>query len=271
MSLNNKFAFSLRTCGYGYSLPPDGQRQEWSIDSEFYEQQCALLERNEQAARRRTHENEYWRQRTLARRMQTLSGTISYPGLSAPIDDDMSLEATDAKHRTGEILNVFMDEYNKLTPPSLFLDWVSSMSPTAQTILIESAMLDAGYTGVVSPAWVRAFNRSLRHMNAGERSSYRIDIRDSLLYQNGVLFDTRDMKTQRSGTGVAIFIQSVDGTFYSSSHVGGRLFSSSPYSDDLCKSTGEWKVVRGRIEWVSGKAGLDRLPTAARSQPTIKL
>ncbi len=92
-------------------------------------------------------------------------------------------------------------------------------------------------------------------MNAGERSSYQIRIRDGLLYQNGTEFDTSKMKTQFSGTGVAIFVQSVDGTFYSSSHLGGRLQQSSSSSGAPCRSAGEWKVEHGKIEWISGKSG----------------
>ncbi len=92
-------------------------------------------------------------------------------------------------------------------------------------------------------------------MNAGERSSYQIQIKNGVLYQNGIEFDTSKMKTQFSGSGVAIFVQSVDGTFYSSSHLGGRQQQSSFSSDAPCRSAGEWKVENGRIEWISGKSG----------------
>ncbi len=92
-------------------------------------------------------------------------------------------------------------------------------------------------------------------MNARERTSYQIQIKDGLLYQNGTAFDTSKMKTQLSGTGVAIFVQSVDGTFYSSSHLGGRLQQSSSSSGVPCRSAGEWKVNHGKIECISGKSG----------------
>ena len=268
---NKKIASSPCISEYGPPMVSGESNHGWTIDREFYEQQCALLERNEQAARRRAHENEYWRQRTLARRFQTQSVKASYPGLAALDDDDAHLEATDVKHRTGEILNVFMDEYNRQKPSARFFDWVCSMTPKAQTRMIERAMEDAGYSGIIRPAWVRAFNRGISHMNAGERSSYQIEIRDGLLYQNGVKFDTSNMKTQQSGSGVAFYIQSVDGTFYSSSHLGGRLVSPSPQTGDLCESTGEWKVERGRIEWVRGKGSFDRLPTTAHSQAMTEL
>ena len=137
------------------------------------------------------------------------------------------------------------------------------MTPMAQTGMIERAMHDAGHPGTVNTAWVRAFNRGIRYMNAGERSSYQIEIMNGLLYQNGIEFDTSKMTTQHSGSGVAVFIQSVNGTFYSSNHLGGRLVSSGPQSDDLYRSAGEWKVERGKIEWVSGQCTFCK-PTVAQ-------
>lgn len=129
------------------------------------------------------------------------------------------------------------------------------MTPTTQTDMIQKAMEDRGYKVTVRPAWVRTFNRGIRYMNAGERSSYQIHIKNGLLYQNGTVFDTSKMKTLLSGSGVAIFVQSVDGTFYSSSHLGGRLEQSDATSDAFCRSAGEWKVDNGKIVWISGECG----------------
>ncbi len=251
---DKKSSLSACTSRFRHATAPGEQLYSWTADPEFFEQQCALLERNEQAARRRAHENEYWRQRTLARRLQSHAKAVSCPELAALAAGDAPLKATDAKHLIGEMLDVFMDEFNQLKPASLFFDWVSSMTPTEQTRIIQKAMSDGGYASTVKPEWLRTFNRGIRHMNAGERSSYQIQIRNGLLFQNGVEFDTGKMKTQFSGSGVAIFMQSVDGTFYSSSHLGGRLVSSSSQSGDVCRSAGEWKVECGIIRWVSGKS-----------------
>lgn len=75
------------------------------------------MEHNEQAAKRRAYENEYWRQRTLARQFQSGPDAQNEPDLKALDSDAYPLEAMDAKHRVAELLNVFMDVYNKLKPP----------------------------------------------------------------------------------------------------------------------------------------------------------
>lgn len=255
MFTNEKNPPMPATFGYGGFSVTDEQDKYGHVDPETFEQQCALLEHNEQAARRRAYENEYWRQRTLARQFQMQPCAQTIPDLKTLAFDDYPLEAMDAKHRIGELLNVFMDEYNKLKPTRRFFDWVSSMTPKTQADMIQKVMKDRGNEGSVKASWVRTFNRGIRYMNAGERHSYQIQINNGVLYQNGARFDTNRMKTTFSGTGVAIFVQSVDGTFYSCSHLGGRLQQSSSSSNAPCRSAGEWKVDKGRIEWVSGNCG----------------
>ena len=252
---------------YG-SLPAPEPRSDYErIDPEIFERQCALLERNEQAAKQRARENEYWRQRTLARKMHLQKYSHTARDLEALTGDAHALEAMDPKHRIGEMLNVFMDEYNKLRPAQLFLDWVDSMTLLAQVKLISKVMDDNGHAGDFKPEWVRAFNRSVCHMYAAVRGSYKIQIRNGLLFQNNALFDTGKMNTRLSGAGAAIFLQSADGTFYSSSHVWGRLHHSSLASDVAIRSAGEWQVEKGKIAWISGKCGhckstMDQLVTA---------
>lgn len=229
-----------------------------TVDPEVYEEQCARLEQSEQAARRRAHENEYWRQRTLARQCQSQPSAPDAIDLEALACDAQPMAATDVKHRIGEMLNVFMDEYNKLKPSRVFFDWVTSMTPLTQMRMVEKVMEDRGLKGTVKPAWVRMFNRGIRYMNAGERSSYQIQIRKGLLYQNGTVFDTSTMKTRYSGSGVAVFVQGLDGTFYSSSHLWGQWQHSTSGAGTPCSSAGEWKVDKGRIQWISGKSGFYR-------------
>ncbi len=241
--------------GCGRVIAPSEHGNYGKVDPEAYEQQCALLEHNEQAAKRRAYENEYWRQRTLARQIQSRPNAQRDPDSKALAINTYPLGEMDPKHRVGEMLNIFMDEYNRLKPSQLFFDWVSSMTPTTQTSRIRKVMKDRGYEGTVKASWVRSFNRGIRYMNSGERSSYQIQINNGVLYQNGSKFDTGKMKTQFSGTGVAIFVQSIDGTFYSSNHLGGRLQQSGSASNAPCRSAGEWKVDNGRIEWISGESG----------------
>ena len=58
MHINQKIPPMPATFGYGrFSVL--GEQGDYEIDSEVYEQQCALLENNEQAAKRRAYENEY--------------------------------------------------------------------------------------------------------------------------------------------------------------------------------------------------------------------
>lgn len=256
-----KMNYTTTTNGYGHFLATGESGKLGQIDPEIYEQQCAALEHNEQAAKRRAYQNEYWRQRTLARQFQSQPATHMNSDAKILLVEDSSLEAMDTKHRIGEMLNIFMDEYNRLRPPRRFFDWVSSMTSTAKTNIIQTVLEAKGYKDAVSPAWVRTFNRGIRHMNASERSSYRIQIKNGLLYQNGTRFDTSKMKTQFSGSGAAIFVQGADGTFYSSSHLGGRLRQSSSTSDGLCRSAGEWIVKNGRIDWISGDSEFYK-PTA---------
>jgi hypothetical protein len=123
-------------------------------------------------------------------------------------------------------------------------------------------MQERGHNGTVKPEWIRAFNKCDHYMNASQRCSYQIQIKNGLLYQNDTIFDTGNMKTEFSGSGVAIFIQSVDGTFYSSNHRRGRLHFSNSTSEVTIRSAGEWKVENGRIVWISGKS--------RHYQPTMK-
>ncbi len=260
---------SPQTINRGYeSLPTHWARfDNEPVDSEVFQRQCALLENNEQAARQRAHQNKYWRQRTLTRKVQLHDNSHAVRGLTNLTAENSALEAMDPKHRIAEMLNVFMDEYNKLDPDRLFLDWLDSMTPTAQAELILKVMEENGQGGVFKPEWVRAFNRSVRHMHAAERRSYQIEIRNGLLFQNHVPFDTGKMRTEQSGIGVAIFVQSADGTFYSSNHVWGRLHRSRLESDAVIRSAGEWQVRKGKVAWISGqcahyKPTMDQLLTA---------
>lgn len=260
---------SPQTLTYGYGGLPIARTQfdQEHVDSEVFERQCALLENNEQAARQRAQQNKYWRQRTLTRMAQLNDNSHAARDLAGLSAENIALEAMDTKHRIAEMLNVFMDEYNKLNPDRLFLDWLDSMTPTAQGRLILKVMEDNGQRGIFKPEWVRAFNRSVRYMHAAERRSYQIEIRNGLLFQNNVPFDTGKMKTEQSGVGVAIFVQSADGTFYSSNHVWGRLHRSRLEFDDAIRSAGEWQVRKGKIAWISGqcahyKPTMDQLLTA---------
>ena len=255
------------TRGYGSLPTPWARIENEDVDSEVFQRQCALLENNEQAARQRAHQNKYWRQRTLTRMAHLKDNAHIVRDLADLPTGIVALEAMDPKHRIAEMLNVFMDEYNKLKPDRLFLDWLDSMTPTAQAGLILKVMEENGQGGVFKPEWVRAFNRSVRYMHAAERRSYQIEIRNGLLFQNDAPFDTGKMKTEQSGIGVAIFVQSADGTFYSSNHVWGRLHRSRLESDAAIRSAGEWQVRKGKIAWISGqcahyKPTMDQLLTA---------
>ncbi len=255
MFTNEKNPPTPSAFGYGHFRVPGERGKYGPVDPEAYEQQCALLEHNEQAAKRRAYENEYWRQRTLARQFQSRAYAQTRTDIEELCFEDSPLQAMDSKQRVGEMLNIFMDEYNNFKPSMLFFDWVSSMTSRTQTNLIKKVMEDRRYKGTVKPSWIRTFNRGIRYMNAGERSSYQIQIKNGLLYQNGTEFDTSKMKTQFSGTGVAIFLQSIDGTFYSSSHLGGRLRQPRSSTNAPFRSAGEWKVDHGRIEWITGESG----------------
>ncbi len=147
MFTNEKTPAMPSTFGVESFSTPSEQGDYGEVDQESYERQLALLEHNEQAAKRRAYENEYWRQRTLARQFQSQACAQPSSGLKTPTFDDYSLEAMDTKHRVGELLNIFMDEYNKLKPSRLFFDWLSSMTPRTQARMINKVMEDRGCVG----------------------------------------------------------------------------------------------------------------------------
>lgn len=226
-----------------------------SVTPADWQNHFALVDKNQQMAPQRAREIEFWRQRTLARQQRMQNYTQDGPDTKALSDSQYALEAMDPKHRIGELLNVFLDEYNRIKPGAMFLDWVDSMTPMNQVKVIQRVMEARGHEGVVKPEWVRAFNRGVRYMSAAERGSYQVQINGGLLYQNGELLDTGNMRTEFSGDGVAIFVQDETGIFYSSSHVWGRLHHSSFTSGAAVRSAGEWKVKHGKIQWLSGKSG----------------
>jgi hypothetical protein len=215
----------------------------------------ASMEQNKQAATQKAQEVAYWQEKTLARQKQTARLTADTAKLKGLSSEQYALEAMDPKHRVGELLNIFMDEYNRLRPGQRFFDWVDAMTPIEQLKLIARVMEFRGHHGVVKPEWIAAFNRGVKYIDAGQRGSYRITIQCGTLYQNGQPFDTGRMSTEFSGQGYAIFVEGKDGDFYSASHKWGRLHHSSFLSGEAVRCAGEWQVSAGKLLWLSGKSG----------------
>ncbi|ASJ76052.1 hypothetical protein IMCC3135_30015 [Granulosicoccus antarcticus IMCC3135] len=121
------------------------------------------MEPDKQVEKRRARQDEYWRQRTLARQIQMQRRAQTDGELQ---DGEQALEEMDSRHRMGKLLNFFMDAYNDLKPAEPFFHWIESMTQIDQLKILQKIMKDRGYGGIVKPEWIRAFKRGCRCMHA---------------------------------------------------------------------------------------------------------
>lgn len=126
------------------------------------------MEPDRQVDKRRARQEEYWRQRTLARQIQMqrrmqVDGELHGDELQG---GEQALEEMDSRHRMGKLLNFFMDAYNDLKPAEPFFHWIESLTQLDQLKILQKIMKDRGYGDIVKPEWIRAFQRGCRCMHA---------------------------------------------------------------------------------------------------------
>lgn len=136
------------------------------LDTNIFQRQRVLTGNDEQAEKRRARESEYWRQRTLERQKQMQQRSPAECSSCATDSCELALERMDVRHRTGKLLNYFMDAYNELKPPQPFFNWIESLTHLDQIRILQQVVEDRGYRFVIKPEWVRAFKRGCRCLYA---------------------------------------------------------------------------------------------------------
>jgi len=85
-----------------------------------------------------------------------------------------------------------------------------------------------------------------------ERTPYRVQIRDGLLWCQGVLLDSRE---QKSTDGLLNFVLAPDLELYAGPLVPGRFHHSTFVAGGTLLAAGEWTVTDGRIGTVTNRSG----------------
>ena len=99
-------------------------------------------------------------------------------------------------------------------------------------------------------------SNQVKYLDEVERNQYEVKIEEGKLKRNGVLFDTHSETSIFSGRGIAIYVVSLDGKLYISSHNRGRFHHSSFLSGAPVKGAGEVQTnAEGQIIFLSPNSG----------------
>jgi len=168
-------------------------------------------------------------------------------------------EKTDPNHRMGDLIR----EFAAIAPPNVNLfAWMDSLSYFEVCHLMRTQLnKQNGFVKNFAPA----FMRGVKYLNAAGRVSYQVMIDDGVLQWGGRSLDTKEqqLETVFSGLGWGIWVLSPEGNFYTASHKKGEFHHSSFLSGEPVKAAGEWRVVNGQIDTLTGKTGHYKCDVAA--------
>ena len=104
-------------------------------------------------------------------------------------------------------------------------------------------------------------HNQVRYIDGQELAKLRIEVKDGLLFQNGVPFDTRGTSTRfRSGEDLAMFVMDLEGNLYASLEGDMKFQHSSFFAGGPVMGAGEFRVKDGKLIRMTDKSG-HYLPT----------
>lgn len=163
---------------------------------------------------------------------------------------DYLKEKEDPGHRMGNLIELL----EKYVPPGRRLyEWMGSLSYLDVCGLMRRENLSQEAIQKLAPAFIRG----VRYLDAAARVSYRVDIVKGVLHWANRPLDTKIQKLETvfSGAGWGIWVLSPGGEFYTGSHKTGEFHHSSFLSGEPVKAAGEWQVIDGKIQYITGKTG----------------
>jgi hypothetical protein len=181
-------------------------------------------------------------------------------GHLATLQDNVTLEALDPKHRMGEMLNHMLRVFKEVTPPifhaklSLFFLWIDGFCRDVPADVTEILVKEYGEPGrAMCEDFVRA---GVAYKDkAEERKPYMLTFRGGKVYRGGELFDTSKCVTAHSGAGWAIYVVNPRGQWFAGSHRVGAFHHSTFLGGRPVLSAGEMQVVQGAVTVLTAKSG----------------